>query len=266
MTLAIQTSAFWDTTAASYVASAEPFTSQFCEDAVALASVAPGVTLLDVATGPGAAAFAAARIGAVVTAIDFSQAMIDRVAAGAGGLPIEARRMDGQALDLPDASFDRVISVFGVPLFPDWRAGLREIVRVLKPGGIALVATADNPFGFGPNTLFAEARAALFPAKPPAFAVDAMIVLADAARFCREMIDAGLADPVVHARTHDFVMRKDFFASSTQMLTDSPLLAGLSPDDARQVIDHVAGDVDRYQDGDTARLPGTAHLVVATKL
>lgn len=53
--------------------------------------------------------------------------------------------MDGQALDLPDASFDLACSVFGVILFPDHRAGLAEMRRVLRPGGAAGVVAWAHP-------------------------------------------------------------------------------------------------------------------------
>lgn len=258
MSLAIQTDAYWDATASAYEAGAEPFTGQFCADAVALAEITPGLTLLDVATGPGAVALAAARAGAQVTAIDFSQAMVDRVAARAGDLAVRALRMDGQALDLPDASFDRVCSVFGVPLFPDWRAGLREIARVLRPGGIAVVATAANPHGFGPNTLFAEARAVLFPDQPFAFEVEAMAILADAGRFADELVAAGLTDPVIHARTHDFAVVPTMFDERSPMIANHPLLAGLSASEAARVVEHVRARV-----GTAMQLPGTAHIAVA---
>ena len=70
----------------------------------------------------GVVALAAARTGAKVTAIDFSAGMVARVRAH--DVANIVRQMDGQALDLPDAAFDAVVSVFGVMLFPDWRAGL----------------------------------------------------------------------------------------------------------------------------------------------
>src|SRR3546814_9415235 len=52
--------------------------------------------------------------------------------------------MGGQALDLPDAGFDRACSVFGISLFPDWHAKLRDLARVLKPGGRWVAAVAES--------------------------------------------------------------------------------------------------------------------------
>ncbi|GCC47338.1 hypothetical protein chiPu_0031706, partial [Chiloscyllium punctatum] len=90
---------------ATYEAQSQPFTTLFADAAIATLPIGPSSRVLDVATGTGAAALAAARTGADVTAIDFSAGMVARV--GAHGLPnIEARQMDGQALDLPDAAFD----------------------------------------------------------------------------------------------------------------------------------------------------------------
>lgn len=53
--------------------------------------------------------------------------------------------MDGHALDLPDHSFDTAGSQFGVMLFPDLPQGLKEMVRVTKPGGTVLVIAFSTP-------------------------------------------------------------------------------------------------------------------------
>ncbi len=113
---------FWDGFA-QYETVAHSFTTLFAKRALEEAELPDGAHVLDVATGTGALAVAAARAGARVLAIDFSPGMVRRVQSYA--LPnLEARQMDGQALDLPDASFDAAFSNFGVMLFPDWRAGL----------------------------------------------------------------------------------------------------------------------------------------------
>ena len=104
-----------------------------------------GDRLIDIGAGSGGAALIAAARGADVLPIDaapqwwraFVRARtVPRIAG-----PCSRRDMDGMALALPDASFDAAISVFGVILFPDAELGMREIARVLKPGGRAAVVT-----------------------------------------------------------------------------------------------------------------------------
>lgn len=264
MTLPVQTDSYWDGIADQYIASAEPFTAQFCHDAVALAAIEPGMTLLDMATGPGALALAAARAGAQVTAIDFSQAMIDRLAARIGELPIVARRMDGQALDLPDASFDRTCSVLGIPLFPDWRAGLRELGRVLKPGGLAVIAVADNGHGFGPNPLLAKARAEVTGAAAPV-EMTAWEILADKSQLEGELRAAGLGAIAIHERTHDFILDMAAFKGDHPMIARNPVLAGLNEDERAIVITTAIADARRQCSGTMLYLPGTALIATGTR-
>lgn len=261
----IQTTAYWDQAADGYIAGAEPFTGLFCRDAVALADILPGMTLLDIATGPGALAVAAAEAGARVTAIDFSQTMIERVTACSDGLEIEARRMDGQALGLPSDHFDRVASVFGIPLFPDWRAGLSEAARVLRPGGRAVIGVADNPYGFGPNQLFAQARLALFPGETIDMGIAGMTVLDDADRLVAALQDAGFEAIDLHSRTHEILIDAALLSPDNLMVASNPLIAKQSEAVRRAIVDVARELAERWRDGDVIRMPGTARLAVATK-
>jgi phosphatidylethanolamine/phosphatidyl-N-methylethanolamine N-methyltransferase len=79
--------------------------------------------------------------GVEIVAGDITPAMVERIRGRAGrlGRAVEARVMDGQALDLPDASFDAVILHLIVAVIPDPVACIREAERVLKPGGRAVV-------------------------------------------------------------------------------------------------------------------------------
>ena len=70
--------------------------------------------------------------------------------------------MDGEALTVADASFDAAFSIFGVMLFSDWRRGLREQARVVRPGGKACVATWAEPPGGGPFVVMGRRSARSF--------------------------------------------------------------------------------------------------------
>jgi SAM-dependent methyltransferase len=153
----------WDEFSATYEAFAEPITSRF---GIALADrlgIRPDERVLDIAAGSGALSLELARRGARVTAVDHSAAMTGRIAERARleGVQIDARAMDGQALDFVGADFDVALSVFGIMLFPDHEAGLRELVRVLQPGGRAGLAVWRSAGGAGPACLLREAAASL---------------------------------------------------------------------------------------------------------
>jgi len=104
----------------------------------------PDATVLDVATGPGTVAVRLAPQVAKVVAIDFAEAMLERLRARllrAGITNVEPRAMDGQALEFGDASFDAAISMFGIFLFGDRQRAFSELHRVVRPGGRVLSAS-----------------------------------------------------------------------------------------------------------------------------
>lgn len=97
----------------------------------------PGQRVLDVACGSGTAALVVARRYCDVTGIDYVPALIDRARrrAQADGYPIDFRVADAQELPFPDATFDTVMSVYGVQFAPDQGQAARELLRVCRPGG-----------------------------------------------------------------------------------------------------------------------------------
>ncbi len=132
----------WDPVTRNFETVWEPFSSQFHQEALDMSGVKPGERVIDVATGPGALTLAAARRGAEVVGTDFSAGMVARLGeriAEANLTNASARVMDGQALELPDESFDVGLAMFGLIFFPDPHLGLRELYRVLKPGGRVVV-------------------------------------------------------------------------------------------------------------------------------
>jgi ubiquinone/menaquinone biosynthesis C-methylase UbiE len=93
--------------------------------------------VLDVAAGNGNATLAAARRGCRVTSTDYVGALLDRGAerAAAERLDVCFQQADVEALPFADASFDAVVSTFGVMFAPDHAKSAAEMVRVCRPGG-----------------------------------------------------------------------------------------------------------------------------------
>jgi ubiquinone/menaquinone biosynthesis C-methylase UbiE len=116
-----------------------------------LARIGPGSRVLDIAAGDGDQSLVAAvRVGpnGYVLAIDRANkllAMAEQSAREAGLPNLETRLMDGENLELPDASFDAVICRFALMYFDDAVRGLQGMKRVLKPSGrVSVVVYGEN--------------------------------------------------------------------------------------------------------------------------
>jgi ubiquinone/menaquinone biosynthesis C-methylase UbiE len=120
------------------------FTAQPAGHLVRFAGVRPGQALLDVGTGTGVVAITAARQGAAVTGLDLTPELLEqaRAIAPAAGFPdIAWKEGDAESLPFGDASFDVVLSQFGHMFAPRPDVAVKEILRVLKPGGRLAMAT-----------------------------------------------------------------------------------------------------------------------------
>jgi SAM-dependent methyltransferase len=108
-----------------------------------------GERVLDVAAGNGNATLAAARRFATVTSTDYVPALLDRGRrrAEAEGFDVTFEVADAEALPYPAASFDVVLSTFGVMFTPDHERVASELLRVCRPGG-RIGLTSWTPGGF----------------------------------------------------------------------------------------------------------------------
>ena len=113
------------------------------------ADLRAGSSVLDVACGSGNAAIAAARLGCVVTGIDYVPALLERgrERAAAERLDVDFRDGDAEQIPFPDESFTATLSVFGSMFAPDQRRAAAELVRVTQPGGTIALASW-TPDGF----------------------------------------------------------------------------------------------------------------------
>lgn len=195
----------WNPVPRAYDSMVASFTGLFAQDALRLANVQPGQRVLDVGAGTGVLSLAAAALGAEVLATDFSPGMVDYLKGKTQAQSIrgvEAVVMDGQALDVADNRFDAVFSIFGLMFFPDRAAGFRELHRVTRPKGLAVVASWSSM----ERLRFAQAilgtlREAVpnlpTPTKPPPW-----LSLADRAAFKAEMHAGGFPQVNMFSVTH----------------------------------------------------------------
>ena len=127
--------ATWDS--GDYAAVARDLVTEVAEAAVEAAQPAAGDDILDVATGSGNAAIPAARRGANVTGLDLAPTLLEvaRERAASENLDIDWIEGDAEALPFADASFDTVVSTLVLCGVDDQPRVVRELRRVLRPGG-----------------------------------------------------------------------------------------------------------------------------------
>jgi SAM-dependent methyltransferase len=120
------------------------FTTPVAGQLVKFAGISSGENVLDVATGTGVVAITAARAGARVNGLDLTPELLEQARENAriAQLP-EIVWTEGDAEDLPypDATFDVVLSEFGHMFAPRPEVAVKEMRRVLKPGGRIALAT-----------------------------------------------------------------------------------------------------------------------------
>jgi ubiquinone/menaquinone biosynthesis C-methylase UbiE len=132
-----------------------------------LAGVGPGQTVLDVGCGPGVLTTElAARVGAdSVTAVDPSEHFVDAVRSRVPGVTVE--RASAESLPFPDDEFDAALAQLVVHFMADPVAGLGEMRRVTRGGGIVAACVWDHSVGGnGPLSVYYEALHEVDPSRP----------------------------------------------------------------------------------------------------
>lgn len=175
------------------------------------AGLRAGMKFLDVASGSGALSIPAARSGAETFAIDQSTVMLELLGERANkeALRIETLVMDGHALVFHDNSFDIAGSQFGVMLFPDMPRGIREMARVVRPGGRVLVIAYGDPHQIDFLGFFVRAVQSVRPnfEGPPMNPPPLPFQLRNPERLCQELTAAGLREVSVETITESTAFR-----------------------------------------------------------
>ena len=256
-----------------YARDAAPRTHPFAEALVALLPPPVGAHVLDVATGTGIVAVEAAQRvgpGGSVLATDFLPAwepFVRATASTAGVANVMFASMPAEALALPDASFDVAYCQFGLMFVPEPIRALREMRRVLRPGGRIGVAVWSVPEKVG---IFLIQRI-VAPALPPTTGeappspmsmgapglIEEMVAEAGFGGVVRHPVTIfqDIADPEIewHQWRENFVM------------PDGGGLERLPAHVQQQLHDDVIAAFLSFQDGDTIRVPSEATLVTASR-
>jgi ubiquinone/menaquinone biosynthesis C-methylase UbiE len=238
----------WDAIAPQYDRFVTEEDMPFAEQALGRVEIGGDTRFLDVACGSGAVSIPAARRGAKVTGVDLAPTMIERLEARArreGLRNLRGLVMPAQALEFPDDTFDVSASQNGVSLLPDLETGLREIVRVTKPGGRVLIIAFGAPqkaefLGFFLGALQAVVPSFTpLPMDPPPLPMQ----LADPTKFRQKLVAAGLEGVRVESASWNM-----HFASGSQfwnvVTASNPIAVQLTADltdeqriEVRQVLD-----------------------------
>jgi SAM-dependent methyltransferase len=133
----------WGAKADSYDRLTGQVTRRLVEALLEAAAVGAETRVLDVATGPGHLAGAAAARGAVATGVDIAEGMLAVAAERHPGVAF--LHADAESLPFADASFDAVVGAFVLNHLPHPEAALAELARVLAPGGRAALCVWEGP-------------------------------------------------------------------------------------------------------------------------
>jgi SAM-dependent methyltransferase len=239
-----------------------------------LARIQPGQRILDIAAGAGEPAVSAAeRVGpsGYVLATDISEGIVElalQVARERGLKQIETRAMDGEKLDLPDASFDAVLCRLGLMYMPHPVTALREWRRVLRAGGrvaVVVFSTPDrNSWGALPASIIRR-RAQLpppVPGQPGPFSLGGPGVLEgifNRAGFANPEIRAVLVPHGMGSSAEYVQVAREAFGAFNAMM------AHLPPQERETVWNEVEASMRSFELPSGFEVPGECLVGAATK-
>ena len=256
----------WERASEHYVDAFAALTTQTAEPMLDAAHVARGTRLLDVASGPGVIAAAAAARGADVSGLDFSAAMVAEAKRRHPGIAF--REGDAEALSFDAGSFDAVVMNFGLLHLARPDTAIAEAHRVLRRGGryaLTVWAPPEEAVGFGlvlaAVTEFGNPDVPL-PEGPPFFR------FSDQAEFRRTLDHAGFSDVQVRTLTLTWRLSASdavFDAISRGGVRTAAVLRAQTPATLESIRAAVRQGVERYERGGAFLVPMPAVLASGRK-
>ena len=254
----------WERASEHYADAFGSLTSQMAEPMLDAAAVRSGTRLLDVCTGPGFIAGAAAARGAGVTGLDFSAAMIAE--AKRRQPSVDFREGDAEALPFAATTFDAVVMNFGLLHLARPDAAVAEAHRVLRAGGrYALTVWSEDAAGFG---LALKAIQQYGNPEVPLPEGPSFFRFSAAEEFQRTLQSAGFTD--MNVQTVPLTWRvaspdEVFAALSKGGVRTAAILRAQTPNALAAIADSIRRGVETYATGGQYDIPMPAVLASATK-
>lgn len=171
---------------------------RLAESFLDFAGVADGERALDVGCGTGhlAGAIGARTRTTTIDAIDVAAVYVDDAKRRYPDARLRFRVADACAIDFPDRTFDRVLSLLALHFMTRWGDAIAEMRRVAKPGAVVAAATWDARGGWTANRMFFDTAAALDPKANERRAKNFTRPLTRPGELARAWRDAGLREVV----------------------------------------------------------------------
>jgi ubiquinone/menaquinone biosynthesis C-methylase UbiE len=256
----------WQTIPQRYHRAFGDLTSQTIEPLLNAAGVKKNTKVIDIATGPGYVAAAAAQRGATVVGVDFSGAM---VAEAQRNYPdVEFREGDAEQLPFGNGLFDAAVMNFGILHLARPDQALVEAQRVLRPGGkfgFTAWAKPEEAIAFGIVLRAIGSHGDLkvpLPEGPPFFR------FSEADECVRSLLAAGFESPKVSKVSQLWRLPAGdglFEAMKEGTVRTAGLLREQNPEALRCIREAIRKDTEAYRKGDVIELPMPAMLASGTK-